>query len=101
MSQGASLVAGPFNAVQQGNGCSVCSGLAAKTPADYVALAAERDFQWQGPEVANTSAKSGWLCPERSFLLGLLQHDRRRARLSIVPGHGERRNGLKKSAAAL
>ena len=57
----------PFNAVQQGNGCSVCSGLAPKTPADYVALAAERDFQWQGPEVANTSAKSGWLCPSGHF----------------------------------
>ena len=52
----------PYNAVQQGNGCWACSGLMPKTPVDYVALANERDFTWEGPEVSNTSEKTGWKC---------------------------------------
>ncbi len=53
----------PFNAIDQGNGCWACSGLMPKTPADYVALAAERDLRWMGQEVGNTGEKTGWLCP--------------------------------------
>jgi very-short-patch-repair endonuclease len=45
-----------------GRGCPVCADRVPKTPEDYHALAAERGFQWLGPEVPNTQTKTWWEC---------------------------------------
>ena len=51
-----------YNRIQGGTGCPFCAGVAPKTPADYYALAEERGFQWLGPEVPTTRAKTFWKC---------------------------------------
>lgn len=41
-----------------------CEVTARKTPQDYQQLAAERSFEWLGPVVTNSSAKTLWRCPD-------------------------------------
>ena len=53
--------------IQQGSGCPRCAALGIdrkprKGPADYHALAAERGFEWLGPEVRTTKIKTTWRC---------------------------------------
>jgi hypothetical protein len=54
----------PYSNIQQGSGCPFCYGTASKTSDDYHALAKERGFHWLGPEVPNTSTKTGWECEQ-------------------------------------
>jgi very-short-patch-repair endonuclease len=53
-----------YNHIQRGRGCPFCAGLAPRTPADYHALAEERDFRWLGPEVPNIHTRTAWECAE-------------------------------------
>jgi hypothetical protein len=58
-----------YTSIQQGSGCPQCAALTRfgrstrrKEPKDYEALATLHGFNWTGPEVANTSLKTGWRC---------------------------------------
>ncbi len=51
-----------YNALEQMQGCPVCTGRARKTPEDYKALARKRSFRWLGPEVRTTQTKTSWRC---------------------------------------
>jgi hypothetical protein len=51
-----------YSSISRGSGCPHCAGHRPKTPADYQALAAERDFVWLGPQVANTLEPTEWQC---------------------------------------
>lgn len=44
-------------------GCSICSGKNKKTKADYHALGKERDFEWLGPQLPQTTRENTlWRC---------------------------------------
>jgi hypothetical protein len=47
------------NMANQGHGCPYCSGRAPKSASDYHVLAAERGFQWLGPEAPTVTTKTG------------------------------------------
>jgi hypothetical protein len=53
-----------YNTIQSSinTGCLECSGLSLKTPADYRSLAAERGFEWLGPEVSSSQLGTYWKC---------------------------------------
>ena len=53
-----------YSSIQQGSGCPECAGLKPKVSDDYGELAAQREFTWLGPEVANVHTKTNWRCPE-------------------------------------
>lgn len=53
-----------YHDIWQGTGCPYCANRLPKTPADYHALAAERGFEWLGPEASNIKVKTHWRCPE-------------------------------------
>lgn len=52
----------PYNGIQQGKGCPVCSGNVPKTAKDYHELAKSRGFEWLGSAVSNVSTKIRWKC---------------------------------------
>lgn len=51
-----------YHQLDNDHGCSVCSGLTPKTPADYHSLAKSRRFLWMGPEAKNVRTKTSWQC---------------------------------------
>ena len=51
-----------YDKIRQCRGCPVCSDHVPKVPADYHALAAEREFRWLGPEVSTSHDHTTWEC---------------------------------------
>jgi len=59
----------PYGKIWVGTGCPSCALGKIKEKlrlqaTDYEALGRERGFVWLGPEVANTTLKTNWQCPE-------------------------------------
>lgn len=51
-----------YSAIQQGNGCPICSNRQPKSKTDYHLQAESRGFRWLGPEVPSTTHKTTWFC---------------------------------------
>lgn len=52
-----------YRTIARGHGCPVCASVARRhSPADYHRLAQQRGLRWLGPQVSDTSAKTGWRC---------------------------------------
>jgi len=56
-----------FNAIQNGNGCPRCAGLARKTEQDYYVLAQKREIEWSGPFPRSIHHTTKWMCTEGHF----------------------------------
>jgi len=57
----------PYGRISIGQGCPNCSHRIPKTENDYIKLAQERSFNWNGPLPANTSIKTNWTCSYGHF----------------------------------
>jgi len=51
-----------YNSLQQGHGCSTCSGTKKKTTKDFMDLAQSKNAQWVGPKVINSTTSANWRC---------------------------------------
>lgn len=53
-----------YHDIQGGNSCPYCSGRTRKTEEDYRNLASILGFEWLGPKLVNTHAKTMWRCSQ-------------------------------------